>query len=240
MHHISQTSAERPLVDLPILEVDSLAKQLAGLLSPAAVRRDCTPPIVDLGTPLAEGLRSRAPIRGGEIRYEQSTWSTNIPLPPAEVQRLTEMYRRLAGLRIAITGGTLYRDSDSRIRAKLQWSMPHDEMLKFAIDKKLMDVEYVALADEISIDPDAPSVFDVIGDVVVKEGETLFNIATWEASTAGVSMRMRYTGRAVGFFEKDVFRGVFSAHYYCEPPQFPMFRMEMETVGAFEVVVDER
>jgi hypothetical protein len=118
--------------------------------------------------------------------------------------------------------------------------MPHDELLRFALDKKLMDVEYIALTDEISTDPDAPSVFDVIGDVEVSEGETLFSIATWEATTAGVSIRMRYTGRAVGFFEKNVFRGVFSAHYYCEAPLLPMFRLEMETEGVFEVVVDER
>lgn len=240
VHHTSQTSAEKPRVDLTISDVAALAKQLAGLLSPAAVRRDCTPPIVDLGSPLAEGLRSRAPIRGGEVRHGKATWSANSSLPDEEVQRLNEMCRRLDGLRVAITGGTVYRDSESRIRAKLQWAIPHDEMLRFVLDKKLMDVEYIALTDEISTDPDTPSVFDVIGDVEVSEGEALFNIATWETTTAGVSIRMRYTGRAVGFFERNVFRGVFSAHYYCEVPLLPMFRMEMETEGVFEVVVDER
>ncbi|HRB15145.1 MAG TPA: hypothetical protein PK224_05115 [Nitrospira sp.] len=240
VHHTSQTSAEKPLVDLTISDVASLAKQLAGLLSPAAVRRDCTPPIVDLGSPLAEGLRSRVSIQGGQIRHGKSTWSVNIPLPDVEVQRLDEMCRRLGGLRIAITGGTVYRDSESRIRAKLQWSMPHDELLRFVLDKKLMDIEYIALADEISTDPDAPSVFDVIGDVEVSEGETLFNIATWETTTAGASIRMRYTGSAVGFFEKNVFHGVFSAHYYSEAPLLPGFRMAMETGGVFEVVVDEK
>jgi hypothetical protein len=240
VHHTSQNSAEKPLVDLTISDAASLAKQLAGLLSPDAVRRDCTPPIVDLGRPLAQGLRSRAPIQGGEIHHGKSTWSAIISLPDGVVQRLNEMCRRLGGLRIAITGGTVYRDSDSRVRAKLQWSMPHDELLRFALDKKLMDVEYIALAEEISTDPDAPSVFDVIGDVEVSQGETLFDVATWEATTAGVSIRMRYTGRAVGFFEKNLFRGVYSAHYYCEAPLVPMFGMEIETEGAFEVVVDER
>lgn len=150
------------------------------------------------------------------------------------------MCRRLNGFRIAITGGAVYRDSDSRIRAKLQWAMPHDEMLRFALDKKLMDAEYIALADEISTDPDKPSNFDVIGNVEVSEGETLFNIATWMTEEAGVTVHMRYTGRAVGFFERNVFRGAFSAHYYCEAPMLPMFLMEMETEGAFEVVVDDR
>lgn len=240
VHHSSQTSADRPLVDLPISDPVSLAKQLAGLLSPAAVRRDCTPRVVDLGRPLAEGLRSRATIRGGEIHQGKSSWSCNILLPDEEVQRQNETCRRLDGLRIAITGGAVYRDLDSRIRAKLQWAMPHDEILRFALDKKLLDVEYVALAEEISVNPEAPTVFDVIGDVEVSEGETLFNIATWQATTAGVAIRMRYTGRAVGFIEDNVFRGIFSAHYYCEAPLLPMFRMEMETEGVFEVIVDDR
>jgi hypothetical protein len=52
--------------------------------------------------------------------------------------------------------------------------MPHDEMLRFAIDKKLMDVEFLALGDHIAAIREAPTVFDVIGEVEVKEGETLF------------------------------------------------------------------
>jgi hypothetical protein len=113
-------------------------------------------------------------------------------------------------------------------------------MLRFALDKKLMDVEYVALSDEISTNSDAPTVFDVVGDVEVTQGETLFDVASWETSTAGVSMRMRYTGRAAGFFEGNVFRGVFSAHYYCQSPDFSMLLMEIETLGTFGVIVDDR
>lgn len=240
VHHSSQSSADRPLVDLTVSDPVSAAKQLSGLLSPAAIRRDCTPTVVDLGRPLAEGLRSRALIIGGEIRHGKSSWRVNIPLPDETVQRQNETCRRLDGLQIAITGGSVYRDSDSRIRAKLRWAMPHDEILRFALDKKLLDVEYVALAEEISVDPEAPTVFDVVSDVEVSEGETLFNIATWESTTAGVSIRMRYAGRAVGFFEGNVFRGIFSAHYYCEAPLLPMLRMEMETEGVFEVVFDGR
>jgi hypothetical protein len=58
--------------------------------------------------------------------------------------------------------------------------MPHEELLRFALDKKLMDVEYLALGDAISTVPESPTVFDVIGDIEVSEGETLFNIAEWD------------------------------------------------------------
>jgi hypothetical protein len=57
--------------------------------------------------------------------------------------------------------------------------MPHDELVRFAIDKKLMEVEYLALAEQISAVRETPTVFDVIGEVEVKEGETLFNLMQW-------------------------------------------------------------
>lgn len=239
LHHASRNSTESPLFDLEVSDVPSLVKRLSGLLSPAAIRRDCSPPIVDLRAPLAEGLRSMVTIRGGEIRHGKTIWTSTNHLPAAQCQHLDEMCRRLGGLRIPITGGSVYRDSESRIRAKLKWSMPHDELLRFVLDKKLMDIEYVALTEEISTNPEAPSVFDAVGDVDVRKGETLFNIATWETSTADVSMRMKYTGFAAGFFEANMFHGIFSAHYSCQATEFAMFHMEIETTGAFEIVVDE-
>lgn len=240
VHHVSQASTEAPLVDLPVMDPQSLADQLGGLLSPAAIRRDCSPPPVDLGRPLAEGLRSRAEIRGGQVRHEQFRRSSNIPLPGEACDRLNEMGRRLSGFCVAVTGGTMRRDDMSRIRARLQWSMPHDDLIRFAIDKKLMDVEYLALGDEISTARDAPTVFDVIGEVEVKEGETLYNLMQWDTERAGVAMKMRYSGRATGYIADYVFQGAFTANYYCDFPALPLLRLDMEIVGTFHVEIDGR
>ena len=67
--------------------------------------------------------------------------------------------------------------------------MPHDEMVRFAIDKKLMDVEYLALSDQISTNAECPTVFDVIENVEVEEGEPVFNMMQWDTENAGVSRR---------------------------------------------------
>jgi hypothetical protein len=240
VHHMSQASTEVPLVDLSMSDPESLAKKLSSLLSPAAIRRDCSPPVVDLGKPLADGLRSRAEIRGGEIHNEQFRWSSNFQLLSEQVDRLNEMCRRLTGFRIAVTGGTIRRDDASRIRARLKWSMPHDELLRFAIDKKLMDVEYLALDDQISALRDAPTVFDVIGNVEVEKGETLFNITQWDTETAGVAMKMRYTGRATGYIADYVFQGVFTAQYYCDFPALPSLQFSMETMGTIRLEIDDQ
>src|SRR5205823_437070 len=193
----------------------------SSLLSPAAIRRDCSPPKVDLAKPLAPGLRSGAKIVRGEIHHEQFRWSANVQLPALAGNQFEEMCRRLCGFRVAVTDGVVGRDETSRIRARLTWSMPHDDLVRFAIDKRLMDVEYLALSDQISTDPECPTVFDVVGNVEVKQGEPIFNIMQWDTETAGISMKMRYTGKATGYIADFVFQGSFGAQYYCDLPAMP-------------------
>lgn len=240
VHHVSKVSTEAPLVDLPVSDPKSLALQVSALLSPSAIRRDCSPPTVDIGLPLSEGLRSRAEVRGGSIHHERTSWSSNLPLPAQLQNRLDDMCRRLSGFHVSVTGGTVIRDSASRIRARLTWAMPHDEMLRFALDKKLMEVDYIALASQISTNPSAPTTFDVIGEIEVREGETMFNLAQWNTETAGIQMRMRYAGWATGYIEDYVFQGTFSASYYCSYPAVPVLSLEMQTAGTFRIQIDGR
>ncbi len=240
VHHASQASTDAPLVDPPVSDPKSLAEQLSSVLSPAAIRRDCSPPIVDLRKPLADGLRSRAEIRRGEICHEQSRWSSNIRFPAEQSSHLNEICRRLIGSRVTVIDGSVRRDEGSRIRAKLLWSLPHDEMIRFAINKKLMDAEYLALGDQISAVRETPTVFDVIGEVEVEKGESLFNLLHWDTESAGVAIKMRYSGRATGFIADFVFQGTFTANYYCDFPALPSLRLDMETVGTFRVEIDNR
>jgi hypothetical protein len=240
VHHTLKPATDPPLIEVQVSNPNAVAEELRKVLSPAAIRRDCTPRPVDLGKPLADGLRSRAEIQGGEIRHEEYRWTCNMPFPPAAVSQLDEGARRLRGYRISVTGGSVWRDDQSRIRAKLTWSQPHDELLRFAIDKKLMDVEYIALADHISADPDAPTVFDVVGEVEVKERETLFNLVQWDTMVAGLPMKGRYTGRATGYIKNDVFQGTFDTHQYYDFPSLPSLRLEAEIEGTFQIKVDPR
>lgn len=240
VHHASQRSTDIPIVDLPISDVDSLAEQLSTLLSPAAIRRDCSPPVVDLEKPLALGLRSKAEILRGHIHHEQCRWSSSFPLPAEAVAPMEEMRRRLSGFRMAITGGVISRDEISRIRAKFTLGLPHDELIEFAINKKLMDAAYLALSDQISTDPESPTVFDVVGSLEVKEGEPLFNMMQWETEQAGAAIEMRYAGKATGYISDFVFQGVFTAQYYCDVPAMPLLKFHIETEGTLQIEIDRR
>jgi len=240
VHYTTQRSTDPPVVDLPIFDVATLAEQLIPLLSPAAIRRDCSCPRVDLARPLAPGLRSQAEVLRGEFVHKQFRWSSNVALPSHATAPLEEMSHRLSGFRVAIIGGTVGRDASSRIRAKLKWSLPHDELLAFAMDKKLLDAEYIALNEDISTNPGQPTVFDVVGEIEVAAGEPVFNIAQWETVTAGMPTNMRYNGTATGYISDYVFQGTVSATYYSDFPSVPFLKLQMMMEGTFRIELDRR
>ena len=239
--HNSQRSTDEPIIDLAVSTPNDLALHVQNILSPASIRRDCTPPVVDLGQPLAKGLRSSAVITGGAIRYSSFTWECDFPLPDDAKQNLDETCRRMASNRLSITGGRVWRDETSRIRSKLDWSVPHDAMLQFAQDKRLLDVEYISLGETVSDNPEKPTVFDVVGKFHVSEGETLFDIVRWDTVTAGIATSMTYRGQATGHIRDNRFAGHFQSEYESTFPTLALpLQINMYAVGEFEVVLDTR
>ncbi len=238
--HSSQNSRDTPTASVEVTSAEQLAKQLEGLLSPSAIRRDCSPPIVDLGTPLADGLRSKALITRGFISYTDFSWDCNFPLPEQQVANLDETCRRMSGFRSTVTGGQVWRDETSRIRAKLDWTLPHDDLLKFAQDKKLLDVEYLSLGSTISSDQANPTIFDVVGGMSVVRGERLFDILRWDTKIADIGMSMNYRGQASGTIQQNRFRGNFQAEYESSFPAVPGLNVGMFGLGTFEIELDPR
>ena len=238
--HNSQKSSDQPIVDLEVTSPEQLAERLCGLLSPSAIRRDCSPPVVDLGTPLADGFRSSTNIIGGAITYSEFIWKCNSTLPEQQIEALDEICRRLSTLRSTITGGVVWRDDASRIKAKLDLAFPHDQLLHFARDKNLLNAEFISLSEKISSDPENPTVFDVISNVSVSEGEMLFDIVRWDTQIAGIALSMTYRGQATGYIKDKIFCGLFQAEYESTVPSMPEFFMNMYGLGTFEVTLGRR
>lgn len=237
--HYSQKSTDSPLVDLNIESPDKLAAQLSGLLSPSAIRRDCSPPIVDLTLPLAEGFRSKARVLNGSVSYLDYAWNSNIVLPQAAQLHLDETGRVMRGLRSSAVGGQVWRDESSRIKAKLQWAFPHSELLRFAQDKNLTNVEYVSLSPTISSDAAHPTVFDVVGSLNIIRGESLFSLARWSTKIAGIDAQMNYRGQAIGHIADKNFSGQFQAEYESTFPALPNLRINMFVIGEFDITLDQ-
>lgn len=238
--HNSQKSNDTPIAELQVQSPEQLAAQLCSLLSPSAIRRDCSPPIVDLRMPLADGFRSRAGITGGTIAYSKLLWECNVPLPEPQKTDLDEISRRMSTTRYAIIGGSVWRDDTSRIKAKLEWAFPHDQLLQFAQDKNLLNAEYVSLSEQISSDPANPTVFEVVGSVSVAEGDILFDILRWDTQVAGIALSMTVRGQAVGYISDRIFNGSFQSEFESSVPTLPEFSLNMYAIGKFSVVLDGR
>jgi hypothetical protein len=231
--------ADGPLVTLDVESPEQLAEKLANLLSPNAIRRDCSPPVVDLGKPLAEGFRSSAKITKGVIRYKEFVCESNFELPASLAATLEEVSRKMTGYQSIITGGKIWRDDTSRIKATLDWNAPHADMLRFVQDKKVM-AEFVSLDPVVSADAERPTVFDVVGAVTVKEGETVFDQHRWTTVVTTIETTMTYRGQGVGIIKDRMFMGSFLTEYESTFPAMPGARLTMTGVGTFEMHLDAR
>ncbi len=235
----SQRSDEQPIVSLQVQSVQQLADELSGVLGPAAIRRDCSPAVVDLARPLADGLRSSVNITGGVLTYEYFDWESSLPFGPqlAEIQQAVD---RIVGTRETVTGGQIHRDDYSRIIARIQWAVGREEILQFMQNKGFVDLDYVSLSADISSDPAAPTTFDVIGDIQLHQGEQIFDASSWTSKTMGLNSNMTLRGQGSGHIEGHCFSGSFQTEYDVSFPQAPGFGISMFGGGSFSITLDDR
>jgi hypothetical protein len=240
LYRTTQSSTEDALVEIQFSSYLELVDKLKGFLSPSAIKRDCCPPIVDLGQPLADGLRSSAKISGGSVQYKKFDWHANFDVPSHGKVELDEACRRLSSYRVQVTGGRIWRDETSRIRAKLDWSSPEPRIAKFAIDKKLSDIEYINLEGQVSLDRTKPSPFDVVSKINVQQGEQLFDFLRWTSKIAALDCDMILSGRAAGSFDGRFFAGEFQCEIVGRFPAAPNLQVLVRALGEFDVEVDRR
>jgi len=240
VYHSDQPSTVTPTLDLVVSNPFKLAEDAACLLSPASIRRDCIPPIVDTGLPLAEGFRSSALIIGGSIEHHHFEWQCNVELPADAKASLNETCRVLVGRISAITGGKIWRDENSRIHTKLEWAMPHEILAAFAERKRLQEMEYISLSSVISNNPEEPTNFDAIGNVSIVEGEQLFDIVRWRTTQADMPSDMSIRGQAIGYMNASVFNGEYQTEYEITYPAMPSVMLKMYGIGKVTVSLDPR
>jgi hypothetical protein len=239
--HNSQRSTDAPLLDLQINSLDHLVSNLKGLLSPAAIRRDCSPPAVDVGRVLTDGLRSSAQIIRGHLSYDAFEWKCSLPLPQEAREMLDEQTRKMTGFRADVIGGRIWRDDAGRIRAKLSWGAPHEAILQFAQDKNLMDAEFISLDEEISRDPNRPTVFDAIGNIHVEKGEAIFDLQRWEQYAVRNTLNMVYRGQALGYIDGNLFIGRFQTEYESIVPISSItMQIDIYALGTFQITIDPK
>lgn len=231
----TQTSNDSPIVDIDVTTPEDLAQKLENILSPEAIARDFRPLVIDLNKPIAKGFRSKVSVTTGYSINKVFTWDCDPLMKPFVTERFDEMRRFMIGRRNTIVGGVVWRDEQSRIRAKLEWDAPNNEVLQFMNDKKLMDAEYVALSEKISSDSKKQTIFDAVGGLNIEEGESLFDSIKWQSVVADIAVNMNYRAQVVGFIDGDKFKGEAQTEYTITYTADPDAQISIFAVSEFEV-----
>lgn len=170
------------------------------------------------GNQLAPGLRSRARITNGVIRYDESS----IPIRP------------LLELQHTIREGNLIRDVQGRIVATLQTTVPSRSLQALNERLGLNAFEMVCSDAEISVDPARPSLFVLAGMTVgIAAGELVLNIATWEEIVLPVPVDATTTAEAVGAY--DYRTGCFLGRFKVHITYRGVVAQEVFMAGTFEI-----
>ena len=239
LYYSTQSSNDKPHLDTEVSSPEELAKALDGLLSPLAIRRDCTPPVVDPRAPLAPGFRGEARIIGGSNTQLAVNSITNLPLPPQKLAELKAQQERYVGMSSFVKSGKIWRDEASRIRARISWHSPHEEMKPFLETVRLDEFEYVCLENSISTNPEAPSVFDILAGFEFKRGQVIYDLLHSKVQVAGVNADVVMQGQAIGHLRGTEFVGVANFCATMSLKGLP-FSMKTHHLTEFSFTVDGR
>ena len=240
IHSASQTAMDEPLLECAVECPSSLAFAVTGLLSPKAIRRNCTPPIVGIGAPLAVGFPAEVSIVGGRITYETADFRLDQATPKPFRQMIeNELESRMGLLRgyvASVSNGKVYRDQNSRIIANICISMHREEMNVFSHNKGFQERDYICLDSSISTSADVPSVFDIVGDVNIDGAEVVYDVSTSSMVEAGFETNHYYSGTAAGYIKEESFLGSFEIKYRVtvNTPMLPI-SYYLSTTGRFTV-----
>jgi hypothetical protein len=202
-----------PVLSLPYERLEPDFQVLSNLLSPHALLRDFPDVEIDVGLPIAPGLRSIARITNGVIRYEANSLGSTV----------------LSELQNGIREGAIERD-DNTLVAFLKTSGPSRSLQELNERLGLSSFEMTSPDSQLSTDPSRPTLFTYEHRVILPAGEKLLDLNTWQHIQLSRNISCDVRSEASGTFANRTFSGCFTtAVYYLEAD------MAVNISGSFEV-----
>lgn len=186
---------------------------LVNVLGPDAILRDFPCVKIDLGLPIAPGLRSLARITNGIILIDGNSLGL----------------RALNEIQYGIAEGAIERDEVGRLVAFLRTTGPSRSIQELNDRLGLSRFEMVCSDNQLSTNPEHPSVFTYENQIIFPAGERILNLLTWKHETLPVNVKTDVAASAVGAYQDHVLRGQFSANYSYHP-----VNLEVSMWGSFE------
>jgi hypothetical protein len=181
----------QPILTVNYQDFESKFVVLENLLSPDALLRDFPETKLDIGIPIAKGLRSIARIANGVVRFE--TNSLAHPL-------LNEMQTN-------ISQGAIERDEEGRMVAFVHTQGPVRSLQRLNERLGLASFEMVSIDGQLSTDKERPTTFVYEDRIVFPAGERLLDISTWREVVLPANLVCNVTASAVGVYRTGVFEG---------------------------------
>lgn len=211
LFEVGQTADDEPILATQDCAPGKLVDLCGNVLTPAALRRDRRPAI-DRGRSLGGGLRSTEAIQGGSLTHTFAQWAI-IDWPSAFAPQLKAALDQnqpiIPGFQLQISGGRIERSEAGAIVAVADWKAPYKQMDDFLKIKGLNQLQYVCLDPEISSDPERPSMFDVVMNLQMEEGEQVFDMMRREFIAYGLPAVAEMRGYALGYIDGRSFLGEF-------------------------------
>lgn len=187
---------------------------LWNLLSPEALLRDFPDVQIDVGLPIAPGLRSIARITNGVIRYESNS---------AGLVVLNE-------LQTGVKEGAVERDSNGGLVAFLKTAGPSRSLQELNERLGLSAFEMTSTDSQLSTEPAHPTVFRYVHSIVLPAGESILDLNTWRHIQLPHNITCNVQAEARGSFAKGTFSGAFAtAMHYLEANR------SVHMSGSFEI-----
>jgi len=203
-----------PVLSLTYEQLESDFQVLSNLLCPDALLRDFPDVKLDVGVPIAPGLRSIARITNGLIRYETNSLGSAV----------------LSELQNGIREGAIERDSNGTLIAFLKTGGPSRSLQELNERLGLSTFEMTSPDTQLSSDPSRPTSFVYAHRVILPAGEKLLDLNTWKHIQLPQNITCDVRSEASGVFENRTFSGRFMTDMlYVEAG------MAVNMSGSFEV-----
>lgn len=202
------------LLSLNYEELETKFQLLTNLLSPEALMRDFPSLEVDVGLPIASGLRSIARITNGMIRYEQNSLGLAL----------------LNDLQVAITSGAVEREESGRLIAFLKTASPSRFLQELNERLGLAQFEMISEHTQLSTDIQSPTVFSSRNTIILPAGEEALDLTTWRRTKLLMNITCDVTVKAQGVYKERLFSGVFESIL-----RYHEFGLDVALSGSFEI-----
>ncbi|WEZ84624.1 type I restriction enzyme HsdR N-terminal domain-containing protein [Rhizobium sp. 32-5/1] len=192
---------DKPLFEWAIAETGDVLPILKSFLSPTALQKKFSSPI-DLGKPIAEGLRSKLEIIGGDIVYDEHI-SEDLP---GDLSTMDGMRQTVSGIGVERTG-------DGLIMAQVLLKSAHSTFDAINQAVGLGTFVFKTSDEFVSTDVEVPTLFTNIVEVNAPQGMSIPAGFGRPAMVLPVSFKCICYTEAVGFVHGERFQGTFSVDY---------------------------